>query len=274
MSGAWVLALALSALPADDRGLRPALDGSPQRVVSLAPHLTESVYALGAGDRLVATVAHSDHPEAARSLPRIGDAFRVDTEQLLALSPDLILAWGGGNPAPLIQRLSETGIPVFVLRPEGLEDIAADLLILGRLLGADTRAETLAEEMRARLSAATAHEDDAPRVFIQVSDRPIYTVGGDHTIAEIVRRCGGEPVFPDIATSAAVSPEAVAAARPDVMLMLAERELAERWWSGWSELGALPDHAAMVAVEPDLVSRPGPRIVAGLERICAALEGL
>ena len=255
----------------DDRGVQLRLEEPPRRIVSLAPHLTEAVFALDAGEQLVATVAYSDHPEAALALPRIGDAFRVDLERLIALRPDLILAGGSGNPEALIERIRDTGIPVLVLEPDDLEDAAEDLRLLAEVLDRPDAGSALADGMLEAFLELEREAEDPIRVFVQVSDQPVYTVAADSTIVEVLRRCGGETVFPQMDRAAAVTPESVAAAAPEAVLMLADEALAASWWDTWHSVGALPEDAHHLSVDPDLISRPGPRLVEGMRAVCAAL---
>lgn len=259
------------AQPVDDRGVELSAQLPAGRVVSLAPHLTELVYAIGAGGSLVGTVEHSDHPAAAADLPRVGDAFRVDLERIISMEPDLILAWAGGNPDLLIERLRDTGIPVFALEPSGLEDLILDIRTLGTLLGRSAEAAQLAGNLAERLDRLTVRSADPVPVFIQLSERPVYTVGGESSLSEIVRRCGGRNVFSDVGLASAVSPEAVAAANPEVLLLLAEPELAETWSAGWRDRGALSAGTRRLVVDPDLLSRPGPRVLEGMRQVCEGL---
>ena len=243
-----------------------------QRVVTLAPHLTELVYAVGGGDRLVGTVAYSDFPPAANDIPRIGDAFRVDLERLRSLSPDLVLAWRGGNPDALVTELGRLGYRVVALEPARVGDVAGHLRTVGDLLGvgaeADRRAAVFADawqDLRAQYREAAPVD-----VFFQVSDRPLYTVGGPHTVTEIIAACGGRNVFADLgALAPVVDLEAVIGRHPQVIVAMNPTML--EGWQAWPNLPAVRD-GHLYTVDGDLVTRPGPRLVDGARAICAALD--
>lgn len=244
------------------------------RIVTLAPHLAELVYAAGAGDRLVATVEWSNYPPEAAALPRVGDAFRVDLEALAALAPDLVLAWKGGNPDHMLEQLAQRGYRVVALAPEQLEDIAVHLLEIGRLAGSPEPAAEAAARYRAGLEAlrrAQAGKREL-RVFYQVSWRPLYTVGGRQLISEVIALCGGRNIFGELGELApAVGMEAVIARDPEVILTadIQRAELAE--WRRWPSLRAVAgDH--LYAVDGDLVVRATPRILEGTRQVCEALD--
>lgn len=248
--------------------------GAVPRWVSLAPHLTELAFAAGAGDLLVGVSAYSDFPEAARSLPRIGDAQRVDKERLLALQPDLVLAWGSGTSPELTEWLRQRGMRVEVLEVRRLEEIPAALEQLGRWAGTAATASAAARRFRARLAElAPAAGSGAPvRVFIELDHRPLFTVTGAHLISELVERCGGKNIFADLPGLApAVSVEAVMASAPDVILHTGPEANPLAAWRRWPEIPAVR-RGAVYAVPGDLVARPSARALEGLAAICEALD--
>ena len=186
-----LVALLGLAAPAQDR---------PLRIVSLAPHLTELVYAAGAGETLVGTVAYSDYPAQALDIERIGDAWRVDLERLLVLQPDLGLAWPSGTPQQTLERLRGSGLEVALLPTDRLQDVASALRRIGELTGHTAEAGAAArgfEEqvtgLRERYAAASALS-----VFVQLDDQPLYTINGRHLISEVVELCGGRNVFAEL----------------------------------------------------------------------------
>jgi iron complex transport system substrate-binding protein len=250
--------------------------GDSPRIVTLAPHLAEMVYAAGAGDRLVGSVAYSDFPPAARDLPLVGDAFGVDAERLVALAPDLVLAWQGGNPAAVIDRVRALGIETVAFPATGLEDVPGQLERIGALAGTPEVARQAADRYRARLERLRSAHRGAPvlRVFYQISEAPLYTVGKRHPITELIELCGGRNVFADNAGSAfIVSLEAVLARDPQVVLVGtgAPAKTLEMWRS-WENLSAAAA-GNLLMVNADHVARPGPRLAIGAEEVCAALEG-
>jgi iron complex transport system substrate-binding protein len=250
-----------------------AADGP--RIVTLAPHLAEMVHAAGAGDRLVGSVAYTDFPPAARTLPLVGDAFGVDAERLVALMPDLVLAWEGGNPAAVIERVRGLGIPTVALPATGLEDVPGQLERIGALAGTEDAARLAASRYRASIERLRSAHRGVPvlRVFYQISEAPLYTVGKRHPITELLELCGGRNVFADNAGSAfIVSLEAVLARDPQVVLVgtgVPAETLG--MWRVWTDLSATAA-GNLLTINADHVARPGPRLALGAEEVCAALE--
>jgi len=249
--------------------------GTAPRVVSLAPHLTELAYSAGAGERLVGVVAYSDYPEAARSLPRIGDAFNLDYERLAELAPDLVLAWKSGTPAPVRERLESLGFKVIVLETRTLEDVPERLIELGRLIGDEALALARAEQYREALRSlhSPAPEGSGIRVFYQVSLDPLYTVGGRHFISEIISLCGGRNIFAALATpAAAVSREAVLAEDPQIILSDQQSiDEARAAWAMFTMLSAIRN-SGVHGIDADLVTRPTLRLADGARQVCAAIR--
>ena len=259
-----------------DAAAPPGAPG-PRRVVTIAPHLTELVYAAGAGDRLAGTLDSSDYPPAARRLPRIGDVNQLDAERLLALKPDLVIAWGDGTPATQYALLERLRIPVLRLEQHALADVPASVEQLGRLFGTGAIADAAAMRMRAEFAAlATRHRGARRlRVFYQVWDAPLYTLGGSHVVSEMLRLCGADNVFADERASAfAVDVESVYARDPDVLVLAGSAAENRDWqahWRGRPRLRAVAG-GAVVTLNPDLVNRMGPRIVQGTRQLCEALD--
>jgi iron complex transport system substrate-binding protein len=258
---------------------RPAGAAPPSRVVTIAPHLTELLYAAGAGDRLVGTIDTSDHPEAARRVPRIGDVTRLDAERLLALRPDLVLAWGDGSPKEQLALVRRLGLPMLEMQQHTLEDVPASIEQLGRLFGTEATARRAAEALRAELAALRARYAGARRlrVFYQVWGQPIYTLGGGHVVTQMLRVCGAENVFADQRASGfPVDEEAVYARDPDAIVLAGTpRETAE-WRARWLRAPRLRAVAreAIVELSPDLVNRMGPRIGQGTAALCERLAAV
>jgi len=261
----------------DDMGRRVSLDKPARRIVSLAPSATEMLFAAGAGKRVVGTARFTDFPPRARLLPRIGDASRIDMERVLALKPDLVVAWHSSLPAPTLKRLSGLGLAVYVTEPRSLKAIAVDIGRLGRLAGTADAAGPAAARFTARLQGLRrryAHRASL-RVFYQTWDQPVMTVNGSHFISHLLRLCGGRNVFADLAPlSAAVSAEAVVAADPQVIVAGARdgnrRDVFARW-RRWSAVQAVR-LGNLFTLPPDLISRPGPRILQGADRLCRDLQ--
>jgi iron complex transport system substrate-binding protein len=268
--------LATAAGGAADAATAPPAAAVPRRIVTLAPHLTELVYAAGAGDRLVGTVDTSDYPPAARAVARIGDVTHIDGERLLALRPDLVLIWGDGSPAEQHALLARLGLRVLSLEQHALADVPATLERLGRAFGTEPVAAAAAAKLRAEFAALAARYQGAPRlrVFYQVWGTPLFTLGGRHVASEMLRVCGADNVFADQARSAfMVDEESVYARDPDAIVLAGTAAEAAEWlarWRGRAPLRAVTA-GAIIALDPDLTNRMGPRIGAGTAALCQQL---
>lgn len=267
--------LALLALLVLPGSAPPAGAAGRLRVVSLAPSLTEIAYAAGAGATLVGTVEYSDYPAAARSLPRVGDGWRVDVEQVLALRPDVVLAWSSGTPQATIERLEAVGLRVVPVSTFRLADVSAALRLIGQLAGTQSVAEAAAARFDAEIRRLRERHAGASllTVFIQIDDQPLFTVGGRHVLSEVVELCGGRNVFANLPQVAPqVDVEAVLARDPQVILSTDDTvadPAAE--WRRWPQLVAVRA-GAVYALPSDFVARATPRLVEGVAATCAALD--
>jgi iron complex transport system substrate-binding protein len=261
----------------DDAGRRISLPAPAMRVVTLAPSLTEMVFAAGGGASLVGVAEHSDFPAAAESLPRVGDALSFQLEKILSLRPDLILAWQRGNNPRQLERLSDLGIPIYYSDIAQLEDVATTLERLGVLL--NTPAEAAAQAFRQRLArlGSPAGSRQPVRVLYQVWAQPLMSINGRHVISDLIERCGGVNVFaaepllvPQIGIEAAIvaAPEAIIASggsrAPD----------AGRVLDHWRRYGSIPAVARgfLFLVDGDAISRATPRMLDAGEAICGHLD--
>jgi iron complex transport system substrate-binding protein len=255
----------------------PAVSGPPaQRIVSVAPHLTELVYTAGAGNRIVGADAYSDYPEQARALPRIGDAFQVDYERVLALHPDLVLVWDTGTPEPVIEKLRSLGLRVERITTARLEDIAVAIRRIGVLAGTEAQAEEAAVHFTAQIAELRRkHAQDAPvSVFFQISAAPLFTISGGHLISDILAVCGGRNIFADLEQLAPpVSAEAVLERNPEVIIAGNDSATADdplAYWRRWPQLAAVR-YGNLYFVSADRVARSTTRVVGGTEEICRLL---
>jgi iron complex transport system substrate-binding protein len=248
---------------------------APPRIVSLAPNLTELVFAAGAGDMLVGTVEFSDFPAAALQVERVGDAWRVDLERLLVLRPDLVLAWPSGTPEDTLERIRALGLEVVLLPTYRLEDVPAALRRIGSLTGRSAQAAQVALEFEREVAGLRDRYRDRPvlSVFVQLDDEPLYTVNGQHVISEIVELCGGRNVFAGLPQLAPpVSPEAVLARDPQVILSTDDTiadPLAQ--WSARRGMQAVRA-GTIYGLSSDTVARATPRLVQGIVAVCTALD--
>lgn len=261
----------------DDSGRELSLTQPATRIISLAPHLTELLFAAGAGDHMVAAVAYSDYPPAAADLPRVGDAHNLDVERILALRPDLVVGWGSGNNRAQLEQLAHLELPLYLSEPGALDSIAATIVDLGRLAGTRPAAETAAAEFRQRLQSLRNGYADHPTVsvFYQYWHRPIMTIGGRHLIDEVIRLCGGENIFADLHQLAPqVEREAVLQADPAVIIGSGEGTRRPPWldeWSQWPQLRAVRN-GHVFDIPADLLLRHSSRLLDGAELLCEQLQ--
>ena len=263
----------------DDYGHEISLGQPATRIVSLAPHLTELLYAAGAGPRLVGAVEFSDFPAAARALPQVGSDARIDLEAVLALRPDLVVAWPNAGSLRAVERLAQLGLPVFRSEPRELDDVARTLQRLGRLAGSQTQAESAAAAFRARAAALEKRyaKQRKVRVFYQIWDRPLLTVNGDHIISKVIALCGGENVFAGLPLLVPeVDREAVLRANPEAIVASGSNDAQPQWLEMWRQFPGLAAAARgqLYAIPADLIQRQTPRILDGAERLCGRLEAV
>lgn len=254
----------------------PAGDGE-RRIVSLAPHLTELAFDAGIGDRLVGVVEWSDFPEAAESLPRIGDAFRFDLERIVRLEATHALAWARGTPAQAIDELEQLGIEVEVISITTLDGIAEAIERLGRLGGDPETANERAAGFRKRLEQFSSRIDPPGgevSIFYQVSRQPLFTLGGQHVINEVFALCNARNAFAEVDSAALnVDLESVLARDPPA-IVAGHADGTNRPGAHWNEFPDL--HAVrcdnVLEVDPALLVRPTPRVIEGARRLCRWLE--
>jgi iron complex transport system substrate-binding protein len=263
----------------DDRGTLLTLPAPAARIVALAPSITELVFAAGAGAQLAAVPRYSDFPPAAAALPQIGDASSIDAERVLALRPDLVIAWKSGNRAADIARLERLGLPTFVVEPAVLADVPRVLRAIGRLAGTATAAEAAARAFESGVEGLRAGHAGAPtvRVFYEIWHQPLMTVNRQHMISDVIRLCGGENIFADLPLlTPVVSLEDVMARKPQVVLgggsAVSAAELAAQW-RRHAPLTGLRDLPAL-RVDPDAIQRQTPRVLDGARQVCAHLQSL
>jgi iron complex transport system substrate-binding protein len=261
----------------DDAGQEVRLKAPARRIVTLAPHAAESLYAAGAGDRLVGTVDYSDYPAEAKKVARVGGYSRIDLEAVAALKPDLVLAWESGNNLTQIDKLKALGLTVYVSQPNTIDNIASQLERLGQLAGTEAVAKAAAERFRKRLENLRTTNAGKPkvRVFYQIWQSPLMTVGGPQIISDAIRICGGENVFGHLKQMApSVTVEAVLEADPEVIVATGMGEAQPEWlhdWDQWTRMKAVKRNN-LFHINPDIMQRHTPRILDGTEALCAQLD--
>lgn len=261
----------------DDTGQEVRLKGPAKRIVALAPHIAESLYAAGAGDKLVGTVDYSDYPPEAKKVARVGGYSRVDLEAVAALNPDLVLAWESGNNMPQIGKLKALGLTVYVSQPNKMENVADQLERLGQLAGTEAVAKPAAERFRQRLESLRKANAAKPkvRVFYQIWKTPLMTVGGPQIISDAIKLCGGDNVFGHLGKMApTVSVEAVLEADPEAIVATGMGDSKPEWlhdWDKWTKLTAVK-RDNLFHINPDIMQRHTPRILDGAEKLCAHLD--
>lgn len=264
-------------LPQSDGGILELREPAT-RLITLAPHLTELVFAAGAGDLLIATGAYSEFPEAAKSLPRIGDAFRIDMERIIALQPELILAWDSGNPRLAIGQLRALGLPTWTLEIRQPGEIAVTLQQIGEATGRVDSGRRAAVRFMSRLNRlASRYSEGAPLdYFYQVEQKPLFTINGTHLISQVLSLCGGRNIFGDESALAfQVTHEAVVLANPHALFAPAVTGQADPLaeWKQWPGLTAVR-HGALFLLPADEISRATPRLLDAAEIACRLLDGL
>lgn len=261
----------------DDSGATVTLAQPARRIVTLAPHLAETLYAAGAGDALVGAVEYSGYPAAAARKPSVGGYSRLDLEAIVALKPDLVIAWQSGNAAAQIERLRALGLAVYLSQPNRIDDVAGEIERFARLAGTGAVGDAAATRFRQRLAALRQRYSARPtvRTFYQIWTQPLMTVGGAQIISSVIGLCGGENVFAGLpALAPTVTVEAVIAANPEAIVASGMGEARPEWlddWKRWTSITAVA-RDNLFFVPPDLIQRHTERLLDGAERLCQHLE--
>jgi iron complex transport system substrate-binding protein len=254
----------------DARGRSVALAAPARRIVALAPHIVENLFAIGAGNQVVAAVEYSDYPTAARDLPRVGGVSGLSLERIVAQQPDLVIAWDSGTDTALIAALEALGIPVYRDEIRSLDDLAASLGSFGVLSGHEARARDAVHRIQATLDrAALRHRGEGISVFLQIWDQPLQSVGRDHLLTRLIARCGGRSItaaLPGLAPQ--VSLEAVLDADPELIVVESTRQGAH--WQRFPTLRAVAAGNVRV-IDPDVLQRPTLRLLDGFRELCRLL---
>lgn len=261
----------------DDAGKQVTLAAPARRIISMAPHVTELLFAAGGGERIVGAINFSDFPEAARKIPLVGGNAQIDMERVIALKPDLLVVWQSGNTQRQLEQLGKLGIPVFRSEPAKLDDVAGSLLRFGRLLGTEQVAAASAAAYRASIATLGArYSGRAPvRVFYQIWDKPIYTLSSKHIIDDAIRLCGGRNVFAGLSVVApSVSTEAVLQQNPEAIFGGDQHDADDAGISIWKPYRSMlaVERGNLFRLEGELLTRPGPRLAQGAAQLCDKIE--
>ena len=285
----WALAVALSAscqLAAgqgveveDFLGNTVVLEQPAQRIISLAPHVTENLFSAGVGDKVVAVVDYSNFPAQARSLPTVGGYTSFSIEAIAALNPDLVVAWASshGGVSAATEQIKALGIPVYIDEPRRLEDVAETIIDLGILGGNEPEARRVASAFMERLTSMRGQYRQAQKlsVLYQVWNEPLQTLNGEHIISDVIRLCGGENAFDDaVSLAPKISIEAVLLRDPEVIVASGMGESRPEWlddWRRWQGLQAV-QKGHLYHVHPDIMQRHTVRLLDGAAEMCERLD--
>lgn len=261
----------------DDAGRSVTLKAAPKRVVSLAPSNTESIYAIGKGDLLVGVTEYCDYPPEAKQKPKIGGFTKIDLEKVVGLTPDLVLATNT-HVKSIVPELEKRGLTVFVIEPKNVDEVIAKLATFGKLLDANDQATKLTAQLKSRMDAVTSKVATAktkPRVFYEI-DKTLFTPGPGSFIDDLLTKAGANNIASDAKTSyPQLSPEVVIAKDPEVILLgdmlFGESPETLKARPGWANITAVKTNRIIPIADENLIARPGPRVIDGLEMVARAL---
>ncbi len=248
-----------------------------KRIIALSPHSVEMLFAIGAGDRIVGTVEYADYPEEALNIPRIGSYTGVQIEQVLALKPDLIIAWQSGNKLTDLKKMRSLSLKLFYSQPKDINQISEELIQLGKLTGLQDNAQKVANTVIKRYqSIKDIYQNKAPvNVFYQLWHDPLRTIGGDSWIDSMVNDCGGQNIFSTVQTPyPIVSLEAVLTKNPEIIIIphhsgtIGDKTAI---WDNWQEITAIKNEH-VITINGDILHRFSPRAIDGLEALCQAID--
>ena len=260
----------------DDLGRKIKVPAKIERVISLAPSLTENVFAVGAGEKLVGVTSYCDYPAEAQKITKIGDTLTPNLEAIIAQKPQLVLVTTSSQLEAFTRRMDERSVPVFVTNPKNLDDVLRNLRQIGDLLGTKEQAEKFASDLQSRISdiETRVKNEKLIRVFVQISPEP-FTVGRDSFVTDLIRRAGGESVTKDIAEGyPRISKETALASQPEAIILSAGGAMGE----GNNEPAEIFKESPAIKngkvfrINGDFLARPGARLVNGLEEIARALH--
>lgn len=248
-----------------------------QRIISLAPHITELVFAVGAGGNLVGVVSFSNYPEEALKIPQIGSYNKVSYESIAGLNPDLILAWKSGNGKEMIAHLKRLGFTVYVGEPKTLDSVATSMLTMGQLTGNEVQASKAYQSFKNKLSSLRSDYSHKQPVttFYQVWNDPRLTINDDHLISDVIRLCGGSNIFADaMVLTPKVNVESVIRRDPEIIVASGMALERPEWLDEWRLMPTMKAVAneQLYFIPPDLLQRHSPRIIKGAKMMCEYIQ--
>lgn len=242
----------------------------PQRIISLAPAITETLFALGAGERVVGVTNYCNYPEAAKKLPNIGDFAMIDFEKVISFKPDLVIATTDGNPREAIEKIQSLGIATRVVHGKSFANLLASVSAIGEAIGSEEEAKKLLSGLRRQWNSV------GPKTLLLYGVDPLVAAGEGSLGNELIQRAGGSNIFGDSGkTYVTTNHEAIISLAPEVIVQVAmgaeSNDRARQYWSRWSAIPAVRDGRVHV-LDPDLVTRPGPRIVEALKLLSEVIH--
>jgi len=258
----------------DDSGVTIRLSSPAQRIISLAPHTTELLFAAGAGKSIIAVTAWSDYPLEAKNIPSVGSATELDVERIIKLQPDLVVAWKNGNKPRQIAHLRKFGIQVFESEPKTLDEIANSIKKLSMLAGTEKIGEQQALAFQQKIQVLKNKYQHAAEVryFYQIWQKPLMTLNGEHLISQALKICGGKNIFSELVpTAPTVNSESVIQNNPEVIFMSSEEKNANSLWQSFPNMMAVSRNN-LFTFNGSIMNRAGPRMAEATEQLCEKLE--
>ncbi len=263
----------------DEMGRRVDIPPRPQRIVSLAPSITETLFALGLDREIVGVTMLSTYPEGARSKPRVGTFVNISLERVVALNPDLVIGIADGNQKETVEQLERVGIPVYVVNPRGFEEIYRMILDIGRITGRADQAEKMVADLRGRINhvAFSLEGLERPRVFLQIGVSPIISVGKDTLHDELIYRAGGVNIYAEASVRyPRCGIEDIIVRKPDIIIVSSMKQGGDflevrDGWKRWKIIPAVRNGRIHI-IDTDLIDHPSPRVVDGLEKMAGIIH--
>jgi iron complex transport system substrate-binding protein len=261
----------------DDNDDEVRLAAPAQRIISLAPNITEVLFHIGAGEQIVGADEYSNYPEAAKQILRVNNHAAANYELILSLKPDLVIAWQSGNGDKIISPLRKLGIPVFVVETREIERIPNLFRRFGQLSGNNELAQQRIEEFTQRLQLLGDAQKgkSVVRTFYQIWDQPLITLNGKHMVSDVIELCGGVNVFADAAPLVPyVNIESIVAADPQVIIAGGSQDEQSSWFSSWQKWDGISavQHKQIYLIPADLMQRHSVRILDGAQMMCEYLD--